>query len=106
MNVPEIFEAMPSCYQPGKATRETTLYFSVGDHRYTVRITPDECEVAPGKTTENADVVLKTTPDLFEKMLIRGESPGAFDVMRGRVKTNDPGALKRLREYFDFSRIR
>lgn len=102
MTIPQIFEAMPSRYRSGKA-KTSTYYFSIGDHKYTVRLTPEACTVESGKTVENADVVLKTTPELFEKMVIKGKMPGPIDIARGKIKTNDPGALKDLRDYFDFS---
>jgi len=101
MNVPQIFDAMPSRYVRGRMPEPKVFYFSVGDYRYTVRLSNEDCTVESGKTTERADVVLKTTPELFEKMVVRGEAPGTFDILRGRVKTNDPQALKRLRDVFD-----
>jgi putative sterol carrier protein len=106
MNIPDIFEAMPSRFRKGQATRKTSYYFSIGDHKYTVHVEPDACRVEPGKTVENADVVLKTTPELFEKMVIHGKMPGPIDIARGKIKTNDPVALKRLRDFFDFSGVR
>jgi hypothetical protein len=103
MNIAQIFEAMPARYRAGSASKASVFYFSVGDHKYTVKLGPDGCVVESGKTVDNADVVLKTTPELFEKMVIKGKLPGALDIARGKVKTNDPAALRRLRDYFDFS---
>lgn len=105
MDIRTIFEELPSCYRQGKVGKPIVYYFSVGEHRYTVRLDADRCVVEPGKTTEHADVVLKTTPALFEKMVLRGERPGALDIALGRIKTNDPGALKRLSDYFDLAKI-
>lgn len=102
MTIEQIFAEMPKRFRPGSASKPSTFYFSVGDHKYTVHIKPDGCEVESGKTVDNADVVLKTTPELFEKMVIKGKMPGAFDIARGKVKTNDPMALKQLRDFFDF----
>lgn len=102
--IPEIFDAMPSRYQPGKIDEDKTFYFSLGDDKFTVTITPEKCVVEKGKT-EEADVVLKTTPKLFEKMVIQGKMPGALDIARGKIKTNNPVALKDLKNYFDFAGI-
>ena len=102
--VAEIFAEMPSRYLAGRNPATKTYYFSVGEHRYTVRLSPESCTVEEGKIGE-ADYVLKTTPDLFEKMVIKGKMPGPLDIARGKVKTNDPLALKRLRDYFDFTGI-
>jgi len=105
MDIRKIFEALPERYRPGTATAPRVYYFSIGDVRYTVRLEPERCTVEPGKTVEQADVVLKTTPAIFEKMVLRGERPGALDIALGRIKTNDPAALKRLQDYFDLSRL-
>lgn len=103
MDVKQIFEQMPSRYIQGKATKKTIYYFSIGDHRWTVTIEPSGVTVEPDKKVDNADVVLKTTPELFEKMVLKGKLPGPIDIARGKVKTNDPVGLKNLRDFFDFS---
>ena len=103
--IADIFAEMPNRYVPGRNRETKIYYFSVGDLRYTVRLSPDACEVREGKGTEPADYVLKTTPDLFEKMVIKGKLPGPLDIARGKVKTNDPLALKRMREFFDFTGV-
>ena len=99
--IAQIFDAMADRYQPGKVEEDRIFYFSLGDDKYTVIITPDKCVVEKGKT-EEADVVLKTTPELFEKMVIHGKMPGPIDIARGKIRTNDPAALKDLKTYFDF----
>jgi putative sterol carrier protein len=103
MDVKQIFEQMPSRYIKGKATKKTVYYFSIGDHRWTVTIDPSGAVVEPDKKVDNADVVLKTTPEIFEKMVLKGKLPGPIDIARGKVKTNDPVGLKNLRDFFDFS---
>ena len=105
MTIPQLFAAMPSRYRAGKVDRSMSYYFSIGDHQYTVKVDPKACTVENGKTVENADCVLKTTPELFEKMVIHGKIPGPIDIARGKVKTNDTGALMKLRELFDFAGV-
>lgn len=102
MDVKKIFEQMPSRYIKGKATKKTVYYFSIGDHRCTVTVEPTGVTVEPDKKVEKADVVLKTTPEIFEKMVLRGKLPGPIDIARGKVKTNDPAGLAGLRDLFDF----
>ena len=105
MNIKKIFDEMPGRYIKGSATKATTYYFSIGDSKFTVTIDPDAVKVADGKTVDKADVILKTTPDLFEKMVIKGKMPGPIDIARGKVKTNDPAGLQKLRTMFDFSGV-
>ncbi len=102
MTIPQLFAAMPGRYRSGKLDRPTTYYFSIGDHKYTVKLDATACVVEDGKTVENADCVLKTTPELFEKMVVHGKMPGPIDIARGKVKTNDVTGLSKLRDLFDF----
>lgn len=103
MDVKKIFDQMPGRYRKGSASKPTSYYFSIGDFKATVKVEADSCVVESGKTVENADVVLKTTPELFEKMVLQGKAPGPIDIARGKIKTNDPMGLAKLREMFDFS---
>jgi putative sterol carrier protein len=103
VNIKQIFDSMPSRYIPGSVDKLTTYYFSIGDEKYTVKITKEAATVENGKTVENADVILKTTPELFEKMVLHGKAPGPIDIARGKIKTNDPMGLQKLRTMFKFS---
>lgn len=102
MDVKTIFEEMPRRFKPGALAKPTSYYFSIESHKYTVKL-GDECVVEPGKTLDNADVVLKTTEKLFLRMVVEGKAPGPLDIARGKIKTNDPGGLQALRQAFDFS---
>jgi len=97
--VREIFQNMPARYQPGQLSAPKSFYFSVGDEKWSVTCHPDRCEAVQGKTG-NADVVLKCDPKLFEKMVLHGKMPGALDIARGKIKTNDPGALQQMMSLF------
>jgi putative sterol carrier protein len=96
------FAAMQQRYKPGVVQERLVLYFSLGEaegQKWTVELGPETCQVRPGKT-ENADVLLKTSEELFLKLL-RGEwSPGVMDFMTGRIKTNDPARLGVLKQCF------
>ena len=100
--IPEIFRNMPARYRGAGLSTPRTYYFSIGDHKYTVRLTPQSCVVEDGKTVDNADCVLKTTPDLFEGMVLRGKLPGALDIARGRFKTSNVALLQDLPTLFSF----
>jgi long-chain acyl-CoA synthetase len=102
LSVSDIFARMPQHYRAGVLSAPRTYYFSVGDHKFTVRLTPTDCKVEPGKTVENADVVLKATPELFQRMVVEGKLPGAMDIALGRIKTNDPSGLQALKTLFAF----
>ncbi len=101
MKAKDIIESMPARYRKGAFSGTKTFYFSVDGTRYTVTFANDACTVAPGKPASDADVVLKTTERLFKRMVIDGKMPGALDIARGKIKTNDPGALKALKSWFN-----
>ena len=101
--IPELFQMMPDRYRKGVLNATRTYYFSVGPHKYTATLTPDTAQVESGKTIDRADVVLKTTKKLFVKLVVDGKMPGAFDIARGKIKTNDVSGLKQLKDLFDFS---
>jgi hypothetical protein len=102
MSIPKIFDAMPGRYRKGKVDKPSSFYFSIGDHKYTVKIDADACTVENGKTVDAADIVLKTTPEIFEKLVLKGKLPGPIDIARGKIKTNDVKGLSQLKELFDF----
>ncbi len=98
----DAFERLKQRFKKNVVTKPTVFYLSLGDapdQKWVMTLTADECSAAPGKS-DSADVVLKTSEDLFVK-LIRGEwVPGAMDFMRGKIKTNDIEGLKLLKDAF------
>lgn len=102
MDIATIFDELPRRYKAGSASQAQTFYFSIDSHKYTVRVDPERAVVERGKTVDSADVVLKTTSKLFEKMVVQGKAPGPIDIARGKIKTNDPAGLAKLRQMFDF----
>ncbi len=96
----QIFDALPSRYQAGKVTGTLSYYFSVGAEKWTVTLEPERCTTRAGRHTDNADCVLKCDPKLFEKMVLKGKTPGPLDIARGKIKTNSVELLAKLPEYF------
>lgn len=86
-------------FVPGAVDRPLTYYFSVGDEKHTLLISPTSCEIRPGKPP-NADCVVKATPEVFVNLVLHGRQPGPLDVARGRFKTNDVALLLKLRAVF------
>lgn len=100
--VRKIFEDMPAHFKKGALEEELSFYFSLGDEKWTVKIGPKKCSVTEGKTTENADCVLKTSPQFFRRMVLEGYVPGMLDFTTGKVKSNDPFKLKALKDAFQW----
>ncbi|MEP6654719.1 MAG: SCP2 sterol-binding domain-containing protein [Myxococcales bacterium] len=95
-------ESLKSRFKPGTVQRKTVYYLSLGDgaeDKWTVTLTPSSCELTPGKT-EGADCVLKTSQELFTRLVDGTFKPGAMDILTGKLKTNDPQLLIRLQQAF------
>ena len=105
VTVEEIFRNLPSYFNQGVLDKPMTVYFSIGKEpsgKCTAFLTPDRCEVKPGKAVDQADLVLKTSPKMFIKMVMEGYTPGAADFMLGKVKSNNPMELLTLKKVFRF----
>lgn len=99
----EVFDELKLRFVPGVVQAPLSYYFSLGDERWTVRATPTELEVAQGKTVEAADCVLKTSPQLFERIVRMAWVPGPNDFMTGQIKTNNVAHLLSMQKLFRLS---
>jgi len=90
----EIFASLESSFQADKITQQQVFYFSIDDVKRTVTLSPGQIEVQNGKTVEEADCVCKTGTEFFLKIWQEGYRPGMQDFMTGRIKSNNPMALK------------
>jgi len=96
-----IFSGMEGQYSSGMIDEETSFYFSIEDIKKTVVLTPKSCCVEDGKTIESVDCVCKTDREFFMKIWNDGYRPGMSDFMSGKIKSNNPFALKDFLAVFD-----
>lgn len=92
--VDNVFTELPDIYNPAAVSSAVSYYFSLGDVKKTVKLTPESCVVEDGKTLENADCVCKTSEEFFLKIWDEGYRPGLKDFMSGTIKSNNPDKLK------------
>ena len=65
-------------------------------------IDPAGCEIKIGKPPGGvADCVLKTTPDIFMKIVREAYTPSPMEFMTGAVKSNDISLLQTFQKVFD-----
>lgn len=95
------FEQMCESFQPGKVDTTLSYYFSIDEQKKSVYIGPQECRVEEGKTTEEADCVCKTSADLFLRIWNQDYRPGLGDFLSGKIRSNNPDALKTFLGAFD-----
>jgi long-chain acyl-CoA synthetase len=99
-----LFRELEQKYVVGKVERPLTFYFSLGSEaeaKWTARLSPTGCRIEIGKPDDGpADCVLKTSADLFTRMIREAHMPTPLEIMTGMVKSNDPSLLATFQEAF------
>ncbi|MEM6791144.1 MAG: AMP-binding protein [Myxococcota bacterium] len=99
-----LFDGLPKRFVAGKVDKEVVFYFTLGaepEAKWTARVGPEDCAIEPGKPQNGgADCVLKTTSDIFIKMVNEAYMPTPVEVMSGLVKSNDVALLATFQEAF------
>lgn len=92
-----LFEDLEKRFVQGGVEQPVSFYFTLGESpesKWTVTVSPTECSVINGRPEgSKADCVLKTSPELFTRIVREGWQPGATEFMAGLVKSNDVGLL-------------
>jgi long-chain acyl-CoA synthetase len=96
----DVFSELERRFAPGAVERPTSYYFSLGEDRFTLLVSKDTCEVKPGKHVDAADCVLKTSPDLFARIVREAYVPSPAEFLSGAVKTNNVGLLLEFQKAF------
>jgi long-chain acyl-CoA synthetase len=96
----DVFQELERRFAPSAVERPTSYYFSLGDDRFTLLVSKEGCEVKPGKHVAAADCVLKTSPDLFARIVREAYVPSPAEFISGAVKTNNVGLLLEFQKAF------
>jgi hypothetical protein len=92
--VSQVFQRMPSRFQPGAVRDRLIYHFSIDGEEWTVVVSAADCEVAAGKGAENPHCFLKTSREIFLG-ITRGEyKPSLTDFITGRMQSNNPLLLQ------------
>ncbi|MBX3191041.1 MAG: AMP-binding protein [Labilithrix sp.] len=99
-----LFAELASKFDAARVESPVSFYFTLGDDanaKWTVRVSKEKCEVKPGKPEGGtADCVLKTSPDIFTKIVREAYTPGPAEFMSGAIKSNDVGLLMTFQKVF------
>lgn len=98
--IEEIFASLYQSFRPAVVAKSLVYYFSIGEVKKTVTLGPDAVKVEDGKTVAEADCVCKTDEELFLKIWQEGYLPGMGDFFSGKIKSNNPAALKTFLDAF------
>ncbi len=94
-----VFRELETRFVAGSVETPISYYFSLGEERWIVRVSSDSCEVRPGKINA-ADCVLKTSPDIFTRIVRESYVPSPAEFMSGSVKSNNIQLLVTFQKVF------
>jgi putative sterol carrier protein len=93
--ITDVFQSLPKLFQKGSVKQPRSFYFSLGDdEKWTVALSPDKCEVKPGKPAQDADCFFKATEQMFLDVWNGKHTPGPKDFLTGAIKSNNPLMLR------------
>jgi long-chain acyl-CoA synthetase len=99
-----LFAELETKFRAGEAPRPLSYYVSLGNDelaKWTVRVDAARCQVRPGKPEGGeADCVLKTSPEIFAKIVRESYVPSPADFMSGVFKSNDVALLMTFQRVF------
>jgi len=102
-----LFRDLESRFVPGLATKPITYYFTLGngdDAKWTLFVDATHCKARLGKPEGGqADCVLKTTQEIFTKIVREAYQPSPMEFMSGLVKSNDIALLQTFQKVFHLS---
>ena len=102
-----LFRDLEGRFVAGSAPKPITFYFTLGaenEAKWTLRIGPDGAAARPGKPEgSQADCVLKTSPEIFIKIVREAYTPSPMEFMTGAIKSNDISLLQTFQKAFDLA---
>jgi long-chain acyl-CoA synthetase len=100
-----LFAELETKFKPGMVERPISFYFTLGGDplaKWTVKVDPKACEIKVGKPEGSAaDCVLKTTPEIFARIVRDAYTPGPAEFLSGAVKSNDVELLLTFQRAFE-----
>jgi long-chain acyl-CoA synthetase len=98
-----LFAELEAKFRAGEVERPVSYYVSLGNEdlaKWTVRVDALACDVRPGKPEGGADCVLKTSPEIFAKIVRESYVPSPADFVSGAIKSNDVSLLMTFQKVF------
>lgn len=99
-----LFAELETKFDSAAVDKPVSFYFTLGDDanaKWTVRVSKDKCEVKPGKPEGGtADCVLKTSADIFTKIVREAYTPSPAEFISGAIKSNDVSLLMTFQKVF------
>jgi long-chain acyl-CoA synthetase len=102
-----LFAELANKFDKGAVEKPVSFYFTLGSDenaKWTVRVDKETCVVKPGKPDGgSADCVLKTSAEIFTRIVREAYMPSPTEFMTGAIKSNDIGLLMTFQKVFQLS---
>ncbi len=102
-----LFRELEGRYVAGRVEKPITFYFTLGaeqNEKWTLTVEPDGCRASQGKPEgTQADCVLKTSPEIFTRIVREAYTPSPMEFLSGTIKSNDVSLLMTFQKVFDLS---
>lgn len=99
-----LFAELEGKFQKDAVDKPVSFYFTLGSDekaKWTVLVSKESCEVKLGKPAGGtADCVLKTSAEIFTKIVRDAYTPGPTEFLSGAIKSNDVGLLMTFQKVF------
>ncbi|MFV8750738.1 AMP-binding protein [Nannocystaceae bacterium ST9] len=99
-----LFDDLEGRFVANAVSKPTSFYFSLGeaaDGKWTLDLRPDQAIFKQGRPASGtADCVLKTSVEIFEKIVRESYTPSVSEFMSGKVKSNDIALLQVFQRAF------
>jgi long-chain acyl-CoA synthetase len=103
----ELFSELEGKFKPGSAKKPISFYFTLGGDnmaKWTVKVDDARCVIKLGKPDGGAaDCVLKTSPEIFSKIVREAYTPSPAEFMSGAIKSNDLELLQTFQKVFQLA---
>lgn len=100
----KLFAELEAKFRAGEVEKPISYYVTLGSDelaKWTVQVDARGCAVRPGKPDGGqADCVLKTSPEIFAKIVRESYIPSPADFLSGVVKSNDVALLLTFQKVF------
>lgn len=99
-----LFAYLQNRFDKEAVEKPVSFYFTLGSDdkaKWTVKVDKERCEVKLGKPAGGtADCVLKTTPEMFTKIVRHAYMPSPTEFISGEIKSNDISLLMTFQKVF------
>jgi long-chain acyl-CoA synthetase len=103
----ELFSELEGKFKPGSTVKPISFYFTLGGDtmaKWTVKVDGTQCSIKLGKPDGGAaDCVLKTSPEIFSKIVREAYTPSPAEFMSGAIKSNDIELLQTFQKVFQLA---